>query len=185
MTLTELYYHDANCYYGDKGAEHDYINSYYSNEFTPKKNKPLNILEIGIWYGGSIKLWNDFFTNSKIIGLDFQDNTENIFANSPQVTIMKFDAYLDSTVSLFEDNYFDYVIDDGPHTLEAQILCIQKYLPKVKSGGKIIIEDIQSIDWIEDLENSIDKNIAESWKTIDVRESKGRYDDILFEIIKK
>jgi hypothetical protein len=98
---------------------------------------------------------------------------------------MQLDAYSDSTISLFEDNYFDYIIDDGPHTLESQILCIQKYLPKIKSGGKIIIEDIQKIEWIEALENCIDKNIAESWRVIDIRESKGKYDDVIFEITKK
>ena len=73
----------------------------------------------------------------------------------------------------------------GPHTLESMVTCIQKYLPKVKSGGKVIIEDIQKIEWIETLENCIDKNIAESWRTIDIRESKGRYDDVIFEIIKR
>jgi hypothetical protein len=184
MTLTELYY-NTNTYYGDKGTDHDYINLYYNDEFNSKKNEQLNILEIGIWYGASIKLWNDFFPNSKIIGLDIQDNTNNTFTNNPQVTFIQTDAYLDSTISSFEDNYFDYIIEDGPHTLESQILCIQKYLPKVKSGGKVIIEDVQSIEWIEALENSIDKNIAESWRTIDMRESKGRWDDIIFEITKK
>jgi hypothetical protein len=188
--LAKLYYSDENCrhstcYHCDKGRDHDYINLYYNDEFDSKKNKSLNILEIGVSHGGSIKLWNDFFPNSKIIGLDIQDNTDGKFVNNPQVTIMQLNAYTDSTVLLFEDNYFDYIIDDGPHTLESQILCIQKYLPKIKSGGKIIIEDIQKIEWIEALENCIDKNIAESWRTIDIRESKGRYDDIIFEVTKK
>jgi hypothetical protein len=190
MDLAKLYYHDENCrhstcYHCDKGTDHNYINLYYNDEFDSKKNESLNILEIGVLHGGSIKLWNDFFPNSKIIGLDSKDYTGDKFVNNPQVNIMQFDAYLDSTVSLFEDNYFDYIIDDGPHTLESQVLCIQKYLPKVKSGGKIIIEDIQKIEWIKILESCIDKNIAESWRTIDIRESKGRWDDIIFEITKK
>lgn len=188
MTLTEMYYDVNNSSYRDycdKGTVHNYINLYYENEFGSKKDEPLNILEIGVWAGGSMRLWDDFFTNSKITGLDSHNYVNDMFKCYLRTSYKHIDAYLDSTVDLFNDNHFDYVIDDGPHTLESMVTCIQKYLPKVKSGGKVIIEDVQEIEWIKTLENCIDKNIAESWRTLDMRESKGRYDDIIFEIIKK
>ena len=33
-----------------------------------------NVLEVGIYNGGSIKLWNDFFTNATVYGLDIIDS---------------------------------------------------------------------------------------------------------------
>jgi hypothetical protein len=95
------------------------------------------------------------------------------------------DGYSDETLALFENNYFDYIIDDGPHTLQSQKDAIVKWLPKIKSGGKLIIEDIQKIEHILELENVIDKEIASEWKTFDMRNNKGRYDDIIFEVTKK
>jgi hypothetical protein len=40
----------------------------------------------------------------------------------------------------------DIVIDDGPHTLESQLSCIDMYYPKINPGGMLIIEDIMNID---------------------------------------
>ena len=52
------------------------------------------------------------------------------------------DSYSDEIVSQHPDA--DIIIDDGPHTVESQILFLQKYLPKLNKGGILIIEDVQS-----------------------------------------
>ena len=56
----------------DKGTRHSYIPIY--EELFPSENRKdiKNVLEIGIAWGGSIKLWSDYFPNAKICGIDIE-----------------------------------------------------------------------------------------------------------------
>jgi SAM-dependent methyltransferase len=171
----------------DKGTLHDYIDSYYSNEFTNKRLEKLSILEIGVRRGDSLNLLSKWFINSDIIGIDngseiHQSNVEFIKTLSNTKLFLE-NAYVDSTINKFENDSFDYIIDDGPHTLETQIISIEKWLKKIKPGGKLIIEDIQSIDDLNKLvlyANDTDMK----WEVYDLRNNKGRYDDVLLFIEK-
>ena len=53
----------------DKNTVHSYLPLYH-NLLISKKESAKNVLEIGIWNGGSIKLWHDFFPNATVYGLD-------------------------------------------------------------------------------------------------------------------
>ena len=171
----------------DKGTTHDYIDAYYNGVFTPVKNEKLEILEIGIHRGASIELWSHFFPNANIIGLDNEDlgyqPTLGQRENDRWIIVRICDAYADEWVNRFDNNRFDFIIDDGPHTLDSQLLAIKKYLPKVKPGGKLIIEDIQSITDLNQLTIAASETDNE-WQVFDMRGNKGRYDDIILEITK-
>ena len=45
----------------------------YSNYFKDYKDKEINILEIGIDKGESLKIWRRYFTRAKICGIDIID----------------------------------------------------------------------------------------------------------------
>jgi len=134
----------------DKGTVHCYISEWYNNEFTPVRFEKLNILEIGINKGDSLILWRDWFINSNVYGIDngdeMTDEYFDIVNTIPNINIKYGDAYNSDIVSEYEDGFFDYIIDDGPHTLKSQLNCVKLWLPKLKSGGKLIIEDIWDID---------------------------------------
>ena len=53
----------------DKDTTHSYIDL-YDKILAKRKETAFNILEIGIYLGGSIKLWADYFTYATIYGLD-------------------------------------------------------------------------------------------------------------------
>jgi len=167
----------------DKGTTHDYINSYYGHEFADKTKK-IKLVEIGIANGASIKLWRDWFANAKIFGFDDRLNHGNKV--EVEGTILTYqDGYSNESVNMFEDESLDYVIDDGPHNLQSQKDAITQYLPKLKKGGKIIIEDVAYINWENDFIKLIEeKSLNVSYKLYDLRENKGRYDDIIFEVTK-
>ena len=40
--------------------------------------------------------------------------------------------------------YFDVIIDDGGHTMSQQITSITHLLPKMRSGGLYVIEDLET-----------------------------------------
>ena len=46
INLSEFYKSTGEA--SDKGTTHQYIYSFYSNEFTPKRNDELTIVEIGV-----------------------------------------------------------------------------------------------------------------------------------------
>lgn len=52
------------------------------------------------------------------------------------------------------------------------------------NDGILIIEDIQSWDWIEILKNEVPENLRKFVRAYDLRPIKKRYDDIVFTIDK-
>ena len=186
MTFAEFY--EVSEIKSDKGTTHDYINGYYSEEFTLKRNDKLKILEIGVHRGPSMKLLRDWFINSEITGIDPFYNLPEGMADDIRkmgdIQIIEADAYTQDVLDMFENDSIDYLIDDGPHTIDSQIYSIKNWFSKVKLGGKLIIEDIQSNS---DLNKLIDEvhSLNYVYKVFDFTKNKNRYDDIILEIIKK
>jgi hypothetical protein len=181
MTLTQL--HNTLNPYTDKGAVHDYINGYYNQAFADN-TKPIKLLEIGIYQGGSLQLWSKHFgEQSDIYGFDIEDNIVPQFVDEPNIFIGMEDAYSDEVINRFDDNFFHIIIDDGPHTLQSQIDCITKWWPKLAVGGKMVIEDIQTEDNLLVLRAMTPP--SGSLTVYDLRPNKGRYDDIIIELIKE
>ena len=66
-TLIEI---QSNCKFDtDKNTRHSYL-SHYDKLFLSFKNKKIKLLEIGISTGGSIMLWNKYFTDCTIFCID-------------------------------------------------------------------------------------------------------------------
>ena len=68
MNLVKLADHSRT----DKNTLHSYL-PLYQKLFEKKKYTAKNVLEIGIFFGGSIKLWSEYFTSSVIYGLDIMN----------------------------------------------------------------------------------------------------------------
>lgn len=173
----------------DKDTTHSYLNLYHIL-LSYKRLTAKNILEIGIYYGGSIKLWADYFTNATIYALDIMPieyvwdelkNKNNIILHTST------DAYDEEyfNYTLLQKNIkFDMILDDGPHTLESMKIFIKLYSQLLTDDGILIIEDVQSIDWLQYLIDSTPDKLKQYIKTYDLRENKNRYDDIVFTIDK-
>lgn len=171
----------------DKNTVHSYL-PLYQELLIKKKDTAKNVLEVGICLGGSIKLWNDFFVNAKVHGLDIIP-IEQIWSEikKDNVVLYNSDAYNDN---FFNENFlnknikFDFMLDDGPHTLLSMIKFIQLYSKVMEDDGILIIEDVQSFEWIEILNCVVPDNLKQFVKVYDLRNNKGRYDDIVFTIDK-
>ena len=158
----------------DKNSVHSYVTGFYEKEFAKYKNKKINFLEVGIRRGGSIKLWAEYFTKANlIIGIDVSPNEiEPSFRNIEGTQYIFGDAYNREIVNSIPD--LDIFLDDGPHTKESQINAIKCYLPKIKSGGVFVIEDVQDIEWF----NSFDKELEIIKKNDDTFDYKVEYVDL-------
>jgi hypothetical protein len=63
-------------YPSDKDTSHNYL-PVYQQEFD--KIEDIKILEIGVCFGGSLVLWNEFFVNSEIHGIDNVKYSDDLF----------------------------------------------------------------------------------------------------------
>jgi hypothetical protein len=167
----------------DKNTVHSYL-PLYQDLLIHKKESALNVLEIGIYQGGSIKLWHDFFTNSTVYGLDIMpiDSVWDTLKNNEKIVLQSCDAY--DNVDKFKSIKFDFMLDDGPHTLLSMIKFIKMYTPLMTDDGLFVIEDVQSIEWIDILKESVPDHLKQFIKVYDLRQNKNRYDDIVFTIDK-
>lgn len=173
----------------DKNTTHSYL-PLYQQLLMSKKESAKNVLEIGICYGGSIKLWSDYFTNATVYGLDIMDKNQigyDINNNEKIVLYTSTDAY---NTDFFNTNFLDknikcdFMLDDGPHTLESMIQFIKLYSQIMTDDGILIIEDVQSWEWIDTLKNEVPEHLQKFVKIYDLRPIKNRYDDIVFTIDK-
>ena len=171
----------------DKGTVHCYVQNYYDKKFTPLKDESIQLLELGVEYGYSMKLWTTWFTNANFVGIDpFQPNTIDHFNTLANCRGISADGFVEDTVNLFEDGTFDFIIEDGPHSLETQLFAAKHWISKLKSGGFLIIEDLQKPD--TDIPSIVDhvKNIKNIQISVyDFRPKTGRHDDVIIEIEKR
>jgi len=173
----------------DKNTVHSYL-PLYQQLLISKKETAKNVLEIGIYQGGSIKLWSDFFTNATVYGLDIMDinNVYKGIKNKKNIILhTSTDAYNND---FFINNFLnknikcDFLLDDGPHSLESMKQFIKLYSQIMTDDGILIIEDVQSWDWIDILKNEVPEHLKQFIKIYDLRPHKNRYDDIVFTIDK-
>lgn len=174
MNLLETYISTKN--FSDKERIHSYISNFYNEKFKIFKDKPIKILEIGVLQGHSIKLWEDYFANAEIFGVDVGNIIEHNF--SDRVKILFENAYSLDFIKKLENHYgkFDIIIDDGPHTIETQLFFLTHYQSLLKDSNSIIIlEDVYS--------NAFNflKNQFTDFNIIDLREQiKNEYNSVIF-----
>lgn len=185
MKFTELQASNINLYNTDKCGESPLWDShlfgeYYDDTFQDIKDNKLNILEIGIQFGGSVRLLHDYFQNSEIHCIDIHDRWNNAdIMDYPRLHRHYFNAYdIDNTISRLGTT-FDIIIDDGPHTLESQIYFIENMGKLLNDGGILILEDVpvSKIDLLTSL-------IKTEYKVFNWYDINKRFDDVIIEIKK-
>jgi len=157
----------------DKGTIHSYI-SIYETLLLPYRNVPdLHLLEIGIAQGYSLVLWSQYFSNAQIDGVDIRPEliAPEIYGLD-RISIFIGDATTEDFVARNLNSY-DVIIDDGSHQAKDQIQSFHLLYPRLRPGGLYVIEDL-------DRQESIDRIREELGAEIfDLRQNKGRFDDVL------
>lgn len=128
----------------DKASKHSY-ELVYEKDFEKLKNLPINILEIGVFKGNSVKVWLEYFPNATIYTIDtFQrvPHTDVDVLQDPRVIWKECDSLSVETQDLWKDIKFDIIIDDGLHTSIANKLTFLNFFDKLKIGGAYYVEDV-------------------------------------------
>ena len=130
---------------------HDY-SKFYEDYFKIIKNKKLNILEIGSFYGNASAALYFYFQKANIFSADiFPD----LFSYSSE-RIKNF--YVDSSEEISVEKHivklnqsFDIIIEDASHSFKDQIISLFMLFDKLNPGGIFIVEELDFPDTRKDM----------------------------------
>ncbi len=126
---------------------HGYM-EYYDQLFTPFRDKPVRLLEIGILGGDGLRCWSDYFTHpmTTIIGVDLHDR--NFQTEDRRVSTIYGDAgdqkFLESL-----GGPWSIVIDDGSHFASHQMTSFNELWAQLAPGGIFICEDCHCVHSVQ------------------------------------
>lgn len=118
----------------------------YDRHLSKFVNKPIHLLEIGIYSGGSLEMWRSFFGNEcNIIGVDIEPACKS-YANEFTKVIIGDQESRPFWEQFRQTNpYLDIIIDDGGHQSNQQIVTFEESFCHLKPGGVFICEDIHGL----------------------------------------
>ena len=137
----------AQSYGTDKSSDyHNYCDK-YSNYLPFKRYDKLNIMEIGVLDGQSVKTWKEYFYRSKITGVDINPNCKQYEEDNISIEIGSQADNVFLLDVMREHGPFDMILDDGSHMNSHVIFSFEHLFNSVKSGGVYIVEDCATSYW--------------------------------------
>lgn len=134
MTLTQL----ADHYKTDKGNIKHRYTEIYDRYLGALRDKPINLLEIGVANGCSLKMWSDYFPAAKITGMDIRPECASLCKGFPRISII-----VGNAAKVAAAGPFDVIVDDGSHISQDIVETFFLQWPKVRKGGFYFIEDLK------------------------------------------
>ncbi len=166
----------------DKGSVHSYL-PVYEELLAPYRRAGCKMLEIGLFAGHSMRMWESYFHAGHVYGIDLCDQPLGMADLRPMIAEGTHNIFLMSALDRapvdrhFAGIQFDVIIEDSSHDMGEQVGIYQNFRDKLAPGGIYIIEDVQDIDRSRDIFSQLapDKRV----EIVDRRHVKGRYDDVL------
>jgi len=158
----------------------------YENYFKEIKNKKMNIIELGAFYGNASAALFFYFKNSNIYSADI--NPDMFLYKSDRITNLFINSSSRNSIekNLLKRNIrFDIIIEDASHMLKDQIISLFMLFNSLNRGGIFIIEEIDFPEKREDMRinqtkpdlKTILKNIknGDSFSTKYITEDEKKY----------
>ena len=131
-----------------------YYGDVYNSFFDSKRIVTGKMLEIGLTWGYSMKMWKEYFFNAEVYGMEYDMGDGETFQNSlKELPDNMFDNIhygdqsnrddLSKLIAKYNGN-FDIIIDDGGHCINEQCISLGYLFPYVKSGGYYVVEDLHT-----------------------------------------
>ena len=114
----------------------------YEKYFADFKDKKINILEIGVGNGDSLRIWREYFVNANICGIDI--DKKNFIIDNVEILIgdQSDHSFLQTIVNKYHK--FDIIIDDGGHISKDIIFSFNFLFPFLNNNGIYVVEDLQT-----------------------------------------
>jgi 23S rRNA U2552 (ribose-2'-O)-methylase RlmE/FtsJ len=116
----------------------DHYFDIYDRHMAQFRGRPVTILEIGVFHGGSLQMWRKYFgKRARIIGLDVDERTLSLASDDLEVVLGDQSDKLFLSELAAKIGPLDIVIDDGG------------LWPFVADGGVYLVEDLHTSYWPE------------------------------------
>jgi hypothetical protein len=122
----------------------------YERHFAPFRDKSIFFLEIGVFKGGSLPIWQKYFGPlAKIVGIDIFEPCKESEAPGISVRIgdQSDEKFLQSIIDEF--GVPDIVLDDGSHQMHHISKTFNFLYPKLPKNGIYMVEDLHTAYWEE------------------------------------
>jgi hypothetical protein len=127
----------------DKRQSPGYL-EHFERHFGRLRDEPVKLLELGVFHGGSLLMWQEYFEHGLVVGLDL---SENPFAHMPdRVRFYRGSQddheLLDRIARECAPEGFDIVLDDASHVGTLARASFRKLFGQhLKRGGIYVVED--------------------------------------------
>lgn len=118
----------------------------YDRYLAPWRGRPITVLEIGLWRGGSLRMWRDYFgASATICGIDVNPAAQAYEGAGFRIFIgdQADRAFLGKVRD--EIGTIDIVLDDGGHTMAQQVNTFEELYPVTRH--LYIVEDTHTSYW--------------------------------------
>ncbi|MBD3677750.1 MAG: class I SAM-dependent methyltransferase [Rhodobacteraceae bacterium] len=120
----------------------------YERHFERFRDRPITMLEIGVFGGGSLEMCQSYFhPESRIVGLDINPKCKRFEGGNIEVHIGSQDDpnFLGKLVKKYKK--FDIILDDGSHINSHVIKTFEALYEHVSSNGVYFVEDMHTSYW--------------------------------------
>lgn len=125
----------------------------YESTLSAFRLRPARMMEIGVFKGGSLRMWRRFLhPESVIVGIDIDPVAKEFDDPSQSVHVriggQQDESFLKRVVDEFGP--FDVILDDGSHMASHMMQSFRHlFVNGLASGGIYIVEDIHANFWTE------------------------------------
>jgi hypothetical protein len=119
----------------------------YERHFAKFVDRPVNMLEIGVFEGGSLQMWKQYFgPAARIVGIDIDPVRK---FQEGQITVEIGDQSDPEFLASLNRRYgpFDVVLDDGSHRMEDMAATFRHLYPLMSPAGVYAVEDMHTCYW--------------------------------------
>ena len=121
----------------------DHYFDLYERHLRHFRGAEVHVLEIGVYAGGSLEMWRDYFgSDCRVYGVDIDESCKRFEDASTRIFIgdqadREFWRRFRAAVPRL-----DVVIDDGGHKVHQQVATLEELLPHLNPGGVYVCEDV-------------------------------------------
>lgn len=122
----------------------------YERHFEWFRNRSVTFLEIGVFKGGSLKMWQRYFGPlARIVGIDIDEKCLAHEGNGISIRIgdQSDHFFLQSVIEEF--GVPDIVLDDGSHQMDHITKSFDYLYPKMHKNSVYMVEDLHTAYWAE------------------------------------
>jgi predicted O-methyltransferase YrrM len=119
----------------------------YDRHLAKFRGREVHVVEIGVYSGGSIRMWHDYFGSScRMYGVDIEPACKAYEADNTRIFVGDQADPEFWAAFIQQAPRIDVVLDDGGHEAHQQIETLEALLPHLQPDGVYVCEDIHGHD---------------------------------------